>query len=672
MITSNHRRAGGRPVLAVSLAALVLGTCAASSAMAESVVDGDEALRCAVARAVDLASAQQALAAAIATGTLDALRAGTADTTLVALGLAVEGGGRTALGDRAVALADAPAASPADLVIGLDGPITVTTTQPGVPARIRLDTTGSKGDTVVIVISPAVRDGDGCPVDFDPVVRATLPDTAGMEFVARGSGPVRTATLVLHNLPDGTPVELAVADVVGAPGTFEISAEAWSAPAPTEVDAAAMLSVGDGPVSAHELSVDGDRAVFAVSVEDGFETVLRVKGLAGAQPGIRVYEADSFGNVSDVPVFSSAFVPTVGATVDLAAALTPGFYAVAVEELSGQPGVFLVEYTNSPYGTGFRTAGTIEVGGESIQALNSDLAFSVAEAGWYAFSTSSYEEIDPVMSLLDGEGFVIQESDDDAFGLHPLIITELQPGDYSLALDGFDGMPGEVTLGAWKIEPQALALGTESLEQQVPLDTAMPNFLVYRVQTEASELVDLDVEGIDEFDSTLALYDPWDMTVWVADDDGGVGYGSRIIDSFEGQDLLAVVASYDGSRGGSFLISAVDHARMENLDETAVVLSPGGEQALGSLPGEGDIAWFRAADNGDGNWHLISVRSEQMPYLTVDLFRRQADGFLWIDGLEGYDGLTEVSFEADGSGDIFVLVRNPSGEGAGAFTAEVD
>lgn len=673
MNRSFHRRLGGRPVLAVSLAALLLGTSATLSAAAEPAVDGDEALRCAVERAVDLAEAQQALGfLGTMPDKIDALRAGASDETLVALGLADAAGQRTALGDRVIALADAPTASAADLELALGSPLDVTTAQPGVPARLRLDTTGSNGQTVVVTVSPAIVEGEGCPAGFDPVIRATLPGAEGMELVARGTGPVRTATLVLHNVPDGTPVDLSIVDVVGAPGRFEVSAEAWSAPAPTADESTTLLSVGDGPLTVQEMSVDGDRVVFAVSLEEGFETVLRVRGLAGAQPGVRVYQADDFGNVSGDAVYSSAFVPVVGATVDLAAALAPGFYAVSVEDIAGRPGVFLVDYSNSPYGAGFRTSGTIEVGDESLQALNSDLGFSIAEAGWYAFSTSSLDDVDPVLSLLDGEGYVIQESDDDAFSLHPLIIAELQPGDYSLALDGFDGMPGEVTLGAWRVEPPLLELGTVGLEQTIATETTLANFNIYRIVVEANELVDIDVEGAGDFDSTLALYDPWDMTVWVADDDGGVGYGSRIIDSFEGLDLLAVVASYDGARGGAYTISAVDHARMENIDETAVMLAPGGGTATGSLPGEGDISWFRIADGGDGDWHTITVRSQQMPYLTVDLFRRQADGYLWIDGLEGYDGLTEVSFEGDGSGDIFALVRNPSGEGAGDFTAEVD
>lgn len=674
MKMSFHRRTCGRPVLAVSLAALLLGASAVGPATAEPVVDGDEALRCAVERAVDLAKAQQALGFLDAIpGTLDALRAGTVDPMLAALGLADAAGVRTALGDRVVALADAPPASAADMAFALGSPVDVATVRPGVPARLRLDTTGSDGQTVVVTVSPAIVEGEGCPVGFDPVVRATLPGAEGMELVARGAGPVRTATLVLHNLPDGTPVDLSIVDVVGAPGRFEVSAEAWSAPAPTADESTAMLSVGDGPTTVQEISVDGDRAVLVVSIEDGFETVLRVRGLAGAQPGVRVYQADSFGNVSGDAVFSSAFVPVVGATVDLASSLVPGFYVVSVEDISGRPGVFLVEYSNSPYGAGFRTSGVIEIGGETLQALNSDLAFSVADAGWYAFSTSSVEEVDPVLSLLDGEGYVIQESDDDAFSLHPLIVAELQPGDYSLALDGFDSMAGEVTLGAWKIEPPVLELGTVGLEQTIPADTTRPNFNVYRIVVEANELVDIDVEGgAGGFDSTLALYDPWDMTVWVADDDGGVGYGSRIIDSFDGLELLAVVAAYDGTRGGGYAISAVDHARMENLDETAVMLVPDAGPVTGSLPDEGDIAWFRIVDAGDGNLHTITLRSQEMPYLTVDLFRRQADGYLWIDGLEGYDGLTEVSFEGDGSGDVLALVRNPSDEGSGDFTAEVD
>ena len=679
--SSSLIRGAAPAVLSVALMLAATGLPSAAHAQGMPEIDGDEALRCAVQRAVDMAQVRQlhAIVAAdpaalAALGDIGAGKTGEGDglDLLAALGLVGDGGGLTALGERVLAFGAADDDSQAAVVLPLGETQSVAVDRPGGVAHLRLDTAGSAGETIVVVISPSLSDSTACAAGFDPVVRASLPGMPDSQPVARADGPMRTATLFLHNVADGAPVELTVADVVGAPGSFDVRAETWPAEAPAGAAAAGVLAVSEGPLAYHEVQTDGDRAVLAFSIAEGYEVpILSVRGLAGAQPGVTVFVADSFGEVSGDVAYRSAFVATPDATVDLGGALGPGYYAATIEDLAGRPATYIVTYSASGSGGGFRVAGTLEIGGESPQVLGSDLAFIIEEAGWYAFATRSYDEVDPVMNLNDSSGMTLFHSDDAAFGLHPLIIAELQPGNYTLSIDGFDGASGDITLGAWKFEPQTLELGTVGLEQEIANDLSQPNFNAYLIPVVANELVDIDVEGLSaDFDSTLALYDTYDMTVWNADDDGGVGYGSRIIDSFDGLSLFTVVSSYDGARGGAFSISAVDHAKMENIETTALLVQPGGKSVAGSLAGESDIAWFRI-DPMEG-WHTLTVRSDAMPYLNVDLFVQQPDGYYWLDAMEGYDGVTELSFEGDPANAMFVLVRNPSGEGAGDFRVSVE
>ncbi len=685
--TGSRALALGLAPAVLSAALLTAGLSGVSAARAQSLpaIDGDEALRCAVQRAVDMAILNKlhdlVVADPASRSAMENLAAGQEAAAeglsrLTALGLAAAGeNGVVSLTDagRAVLNLDqASASSQASITLPLDASQSVTISEPGAVAHLRLDTTGSQGASIVVTVSPAVSGDDRCAAGFDPVVRANLPELPGFQPYARGAGSDRTATLYLHNLADGQSVELSVADVVGAPGSFDVRAQAWPVEVSQDAAMSGLLSVADGPLAYETFQTQGDRAVFAFTIADAYEVpTLSVRGLAGAQPGVTVFLADAFGEVSGDVAFRSAFTPTPDGTVELGSALGPGYYVAAIEELSGRPADFLLSYSASGSGSGFRVSDTLEIGGESPQVLGSDLVFTIDEAGWYAFSSWSYDEVDPVMNLTDADGYDIGYSDDAAFGLHPLIITELQPGDYRLSIDGFDGAQGDITLGAWRVEPQILELGTVGLQQQIANDLSQPNFNVYIIPVSANELVDVDVEGLgDDFDSTMALYDPLDMTVWNADDDGGVGYGSRIIDSFDSLQLLTVVASYDGARGGAYMISAVDHAEMENIAETAVTIQPGGKPAAGSLAGESDIAWFRL-EPSEG-WYNLTISSDTMPYLNVDLFVQQADGYYWLDTMEGYDGLTELSFEGDPANAMFMLVRNPSGDGAGDFRISVE
>lgn len=686
------KRNGGRiliPAVAPAILSAVLLLSAASGfpvahAQGMPAIDGDEALRCAVQRAVDMAEVRQLHAivmsdpsAAAMLGDIAGGKTGQGEglSLLTTLGLVApgEGGaaGLTDMGRRVFAFGEPGEESQASVVLPLEQTRSIAVDHPAGVAHLRLDTTGSGGQTIVVVVSPAVSDSDLCAAGFDPVVRANLPDMSDSQLLARARGPMRTATLFLHNVSDGVPVELTVADVVGAPGSFDVRAEIWPAQAPTGAANQGLLSVSEGPLAYHQVQTDGDRAMLAFSIEEGYEIpTLTVRGLAGAQPGVTVYAADAFGEISGDIAYRSSYVATPDATVDLGGVLEPGFYAATIEDLAGRPATYLIAYSVGGSGGGFRVSDTLEIGGESPQVLGSDLAFTIDEAGWYAFSSWSYDEVDPVMTLTDSSGLELYHSDDAAFGLHPLIVATLEPGAYNLAIDGFEGATGDVTLGAWRFEPELLELGTVSLQQQIANDLSRPNFNVYQISVVGNELVDIDIVGQNEFDSTLALYNKTDMTVWSADDDGGIGYGSRIIDSFDGLELVAVVASFDGARGGAYDISVVDHAKMENIAETAVAIQPAGPETLGNLGSESDIAWFRV-DPTQG-WHTVTVRSDDMPYLNLELFGEEPGGYFWMDSMEGYDGVTELSFEGDPQRAVFLLVRNPTGEGLGDFSISLD
>jgi len=309
---------------------------------------------------------------------------------------------------------------------------------------------------------------------------------------------------------------------------------------------------------------------------------------------------------------------------------------------------------------------------ETVQQLGSDLLFTVEETGWYYFSTSAYDDVDPVMSLLDGDGWLLFESDDAAFSLHPLIVTELTPGSYTLTLDGFDGGYGEVILQAYQIEPTQVSLGAIGLHQTIPTDYTQAPANVYILDVAEGQLVDIEIDtSISGFDSTLALYDTWDMTAWALDDDGGVGYGSRIVDTFHGASLVAVVAGYESTRGGEYSLTIVDHAKVEGLPESAEAIQPGPQAAQGTLLTDGDLTWMRLPALAEG-WYDIEVTSRDMPYLRADIYRYEPGyGFYWYDGHEGYDGEVFLSTDGNGIDDVFIMIRN-TGEQGGSFEVLVN
>jgi len=644
----------------------------------------DTATRCAIERATarlaDVTALQVMEAAGLLEGFLavaDGQPAPDAEATrmLVALGVLTQDGAYLSdFGQSVKAYHDSRLAvagqAVMELVVG--GSSYQDTASSGGTSGFRIDTSGMTGGTLLVRLTPEAGRSAGC-ADFDPLVRASVAG-AGVEWIARGMGDGRVASLYLHDLPAGAAVDVRVADVVGADGRYTIEAIEVPRELPAVDDTTAGIAVGSGATAWLPLELGGEGgevAAFRVMINEVGEASLTVTGLGDAQPGVTVYAADTWGQPTGEPVMRSPFVPTMDRTVDLGHLLGVGSYVVTVEELQRRPADMLVAYTSSGGGVAVRQGGSFEIGGETPQALGSDLAFAVTELGWYAFTTWSYDEVDPVMSLSGADGMLLQENDDSAFSMHPLIIAELMPGDYGLTLDGFDGSSGDVTLGAWRIEPQSLELGTLGLEQTIANDLAQPPFNIYLVTTSGSELIELDVAPLgDSLDSTVALYDPLDMSVWNADDDGGIGYGSRIIDSLGGTTLLAVVSAYDAARGGAYALSLLDHAIVENIVETAIPVAAAGPGAKGMLAMDGDIAWFRLEAAPAGQ-HDITVQSPTMPYLFVELFLHEDGGYAWLDGMEGYDGLTELLLDTDGTDDVFILVRNPSGEGTGEFTLTV-
>lgn len=176
-------RTAAPAVLSVALAVAGAGFLSPARAQSMPEIDGDEALRCAVQRAVDMAQVRQlhAIVAAdpdalAALGGIAAGQAGEGDglALLSALGLVGDDAGLTAMGERMLALGAQGADSQAAIDLPLGQTQSITVERPGGVAHLRLDATGSAGETIVVVVSPSASDSKACAAGFDPVVRASL------------------------------------------------------------------------------------------------------------------------------------------------------------------------------------------------------------------------------------------------------------------------------------------------------------------------------------------------------------------------------------------------------------------------------------------------------------------------------------------------------------------
>ncbi|MBT7645525.1 MAG: hypothetical protein HN768_00580 [Rhodospirillaceae bacterium] len=671
---------------AIVIAGLLASTAPAwaQSAGGPIDVDGDVDLRCAVSRAVERSSVEtlgRVIESVGVAATFDSLARGSIDgtnadhiTLLSNLGLVSRDG--SAFTSTGQALSDlrghAGGQTSASIALESSTSLAHAIDIPGTNARF--SHTAADTGIVRIQVIPTGSASEGCGAGFDPVVRASIAGAGGLEHVARGIGSDRTAVLYLYDVPVGAEVDIAVNDVVGAPGGFDIRIDAVSQQIPSIDGTEPFVGVGDGGLAYRPITLErGQSAEVNMSISyEAWEPAVAVVGLNGAQPGVRVYESDGFGGVYGDAIFESSYLPTPDARVDLTEYFYGGEYIMVVEDLQRQAGTFIIEYTSDGFaGGGPRVYADLYLNEETVQQLGSDLSFWVEEPGWYYFETSSYDDVDPIMSLLDGDGWFLYESDDAAFSLHPLIVAELEPGAYTLTLDGFDGGYGEVLLSAYQIEPIQASLGTIGLSQSISEDYSQPPANVYIIDAPEGSLVDIDVDTSNSgFDSTLALYDTWDMTVWTSDDDGSAGYGSRLVDTFEGSQLVAVIAGYDGARGGEYSLTIVDHAKVEGLPETATVIAADGMPATGSLMMDGDIAWFRMPMLAEG-WYDIEVTSNGLPYLRADLYRYEPGfGYYWYDGYEGYDGEVFLTTDGDAMSDVLLLVRN-TGEEGGNFEVTV-
>ena len=218
-------------------------------------VDGDPALRCAVSRAVELSNVEllgQVVESVGVSSSFDALSRSDAASAspehvglLKSLGLVgQDGSSLTSAGQLLADIRSAGTRAVSTSALTLNTPLQHDISLPGSPARFSLST--GAGGTLRIVVSPAGNGGAGCSGDFDPVVRATQPGVAGIEYVARGAGEDGQATLYLYDTPAGASVDIAVNDIVGAPGSFSIVAEAALDEVPFGDGTEPYVGLGDG------------------------------------------------------------------------------------------------------------------------------------------------------------------------------------------------------------------------------------------------------------------------------------------------------------------------------------------------------------------------------------------------------------------------------------------
>ena len=270
-------------------------------------------------------------------------------------------------------------------------------------------------------------------------------------------------------------------------GLVLLAATGLALPAAAQIcggDAQWLGAEADGDVSTSETPLvtaadvaAGQRAIFAFRVS-GDALALRVEAEAPeGDPAISLLteDGDLIAENDDTAVSLNSLLET---------SVGPGVYCVALRsandgalaatvQVSRQDQPALLAGDNQQAGMDAIAPCTTDTPAEALspEALNGRLdqgLVTTAQDGtthYYRFSLSqpmpltlraASPTLDPVLKLFDGQGVLLAENDD-ADGLNARLdfASPLAAGDYCVAAASLSGQPGEVTLSAEKLDPEA-------------------------------------------------------------------------------------------------------------------------------------------------------------------------------------------------------------------------
>jgi hypothetical protein len=287
------------------------------------------------------------------------------------------------------------------------------------------------------------------------------------------------------------------------------------------------------------------------------------------------------------------------------------------------------------------------------------LPLHITSEGLYVLRMVS-ADFDTVLSL-EGNGVAL--NNDDADGSDSRITTHLQPGDYVIKADGYDGrMSGKYSLTVEsKPLPAGVVIATAgTLQPGQPVRALYVGTPVeYSLVVPSRQLLRLDMES-SEFDSLLEL---GGQGIELSDDDSGERLNARIVSLLE-PGTYTVQVKANGQDTGVFTLKAdLSAAPADAGGGTLVVGQPRSARLLGNSVVTYQL---RIPRNGD---YVIDMQSDDIDS-TLRLLR---DGQTLAEDDDGGDGLNARIQTQLTAGTYTVQARSLGGGGGsdGRYTISV-
>lgn len=229
--------------------------------------------------------------------------------------------------------------------------------------------------------------------------------------------------------------------------------------------------------------------------------------------------------------------------------------------------------------------GSFELGTTVSGGARQDWKFDVAERVAIQITTTS-DDFDTLLSLVDANGNLITENDDGADGTNSQIVALLEPGSYCASLKGFDGGGGAATVSVTdELEnppagPIETACSEPAITQdyeriispgigtiQTPIRVTPHSRSDWRVEISESMQLQIDAKS-NVFDTYLTILDENGNLV-AENDDGLINTDSRIVEALAPGKYCIAVAGYQGEYGEAELVIS-DNPEADPAEMTTV------------------------------------------------------------------------------------------------------
>jgi hypothetical protein len=184
--------------------------------------------------------------------------------------------------------------------------------------------------------------------------------------------------------------------------------------------------------------------------------------------------------------------------------------------------------------------------------------------------------------------------------------------------------------------------------------------------------VDYDIQTLDlgpGSDTVLSLYREDGTTLIASDDDGGLGYASKIAWTGDGNEVLYLrVNHYSPSGTGTYRVAV--EGSDDHCDEPgpcATELLRNKKAISGKTDVAGDVDWFRFSPTTGLTFEVETIQLGPGSDTVMSLYR--SDGTTLVamndDGGEGRG--SKIVWEADIQDTVYIMVRQFSGEATGSY-----